>query len=310
MAAFGKSIRIHLKDGNVSGIKTAELVNHTILSFSCPRLRASEMQAFAETKRPGVYFLLGPDEETNEPKVYIGESENVFDRLQSHIANKDFWNEFIFFVSKDENLTKAHVKYLESRLIQMAFQTKRYKVDNSNQSQLSSLPPSDKDSMEEFLSHIKLLLGVLGHKFLEEITKISKESIPVCSDDLAYKEDLDINTNRELHLSVSGLRASAIQTDEGIVVLKGSDAALECRNYLSDGYKDLRDRLIKNGDLLLSVDKYIFQNDILFNAASPAAAIVVGYNINGTQNWKSIEGKSLKEIERERVMGKLRSSDK
>src|SRR5262245_44807612 len=115
MTTFGKSIRIYLKDGTVTGMKFGEVVNQTIQSIFCPRLRISELAGYTESKRPGVYFLLGKDDETNEPKAYIGEAENVYDRLQHHIANKEFWNEVIFFVSKDENLTKAHVKYLESR---------------------------------------------------------------------------------------------------------------------------------------------------------------------------------------------------
>jgi len=33
----GKSIRIYLKDGSVTGIKQAEVLNHTIFAFSYPR---------------------------------------------------------------------------------------------------------------------------------------------------------------------------------------------------------------------------------------------------------------------------------
>ena len=168
---FGKSIRIYLKDGIVTGVKFGEVVNQTIQCISCPRLRVSELNLYPESKRPGVYFLFGQDEETDEPKVYIVEAENVYDRLQNHVANKDFWNEVIFFVSKDDNLTKSHVKYLESRLIQTALVIKRYKIENFNQSQLSSLPLADRDAMEEFLTYIKLLIGVFGHKILEEVIR-------------------------------------------------------------------------------------------------------------------------------------------
>src|SRR5574337_936044 len=113
--AFGKSIRIYLKDGSVTGIKFGEVVNQTIQSISCPRFRIAELKGNDEVNRPGVYFLFGLDENSNEPKAYIGEAENVYDRIQDHIAKKEFWNEAIFFVSKDSNLTKSHVKYLESR---------------------------------------------------------------------------------------------------------------------------------------------------------------------------------------------------
>ena len=304
MTTFGKSIRIYLKDGTVTGIKFGEVVNQTIQSISCPRLRIGELNDYPESKRPGVYFLFGQDEETNEPKAYIGEAENVYDRLQNHIANKDFWNEVIFFVSKDENLTKSHVKYLESRLIEIAFSIRRYKIDNYNQSQLSSLPPADRDAMEEFLTYVKLLIGVLGHKLLESVTIITKKKEELQFPSTNATQDnqvVSMTSNLELTLSISGLKAKALQTDEGIVVLEGSEAAKEFTNSLQHGYRALRERLIDNGTLKLIGEKYIFQNNALFDTASPAAAIVVGYNINGPYSWKDKTGKSLKEIEKERL---------
>lgn len=299
---FGKSIRIHLKDGTVTGIKFGEIVNQTIQSISCSRLRIAELRDYSVAKRPGVYFLFGQDEETGDSKTYIGEAENVYDRLQSHITNKDFWNEVIFFASKDENLTKSHVKYLESRLIQIATSTKRYKIENANQSQPSSLPPADKDCMEEFLIYIKLLMGVLGHKLLEDINIITPKNEDQTPLTATTENNQIISTasNLKLFLSVSNLKASALQTDEGIVVLTGSEAAKEFTS-LNHGYQELRERLITNGNLSIVNDKYIFQYNTLFSAASPAAAIIVGYNVNGTQVWKDKTGKTLKEIEKERI---------
>jgi hypothetical protein len=298
MTTFGKSIRLYLKDGNVTGIKTGEVVNQTIQAIACPRPRAVELKEMEAVQRPGVYFLFGTDEQTNESKVYIGEAENVYERLQSHIIKKDFWNEVIFFTSKDENLTKSHVKYLESRLIQLAFSINRYKIDNYNQPQASSLPLPDRDSMEEFLLYVKLLIGVLGHKVLEEV---------ISSDNKPGRDLLPVSSNRsevnhpELFLSMSGLKASAIQTDEGIVVLKGSEAAKTFTSSLSPGYQVLREKLINSGSLVPADDKYVFQKDTLFDAPTPAGAIVVGYNMSGPQNWKDITGKSLKEIEEQRI---------
>ncbi|MCZ4221934.1 GIY-YIG nuclease family protein [Pedobacter rhodius] len=303
MTTFGKSIRIYLKDGTVTGIKFGEVVNQTIQSISCPRFRTSELKEYAEAKRPGVYFLFGQDEETGDPKAYIGEAENVFDRLQNHITNKEFWNEVVFFVSKDENLTKSHVKYLESRLIQIAFFTKRYTIDNYNQSQLSSLPPADRDAMEEFLTYIKLLIGVLGHKFLEDVTTTSKkkeEHIPLTTT-IQDSEIVSMKSNLEIFLSVSGLKAKGLQTDEGIVVLEGSEAAKDLKPSMPNGYKELRDKLIINETLVLENNKYIFKKNALFDTASPAAAIIVGYSITGPQTWKDKYGKTLKEIEEERL---------
>ena len=88
--SFGKSIRIYLKDGTVTGIKFGEVVNQTIQSVSCPRLRIAELGTYSESQRPGVYFLFGEDEETGEAKVYIVEAENVYTGLKQHVGNKEF----------------------------------------------------------------------------------------------------------------------------------------------------------------------------------------------------------------------------
>lgn len=135
---FGKSIRLYLKDGTVTGLKFGEIVNHTIQAISCPRRRLSELSEYPESKRPEVYFLFGIDEESGEPKVYIGEAESVYDRIQKHFSSKDFWNEVILFINKDENLTKSHVKYLESRLLDISKKIGRYALDNWNQ---NNFPP-------------------------------------------------------------------------------------------------------------------------------------------------------------------------
>lgn len=303
MTTFGKSIRIYLKDGSVTGIKFGEVVNQTIQSISCPRLRVGELIEYSESRRPGVYFLFGIDEETGEPKAYIGEAENVYNRLQNHITNKEFWNEVIIFVSKDENLTKSHVKYLESRLIQVSFSTKRYKIENYNQSQPSSLPPADRDAMEEFLTYIRLLIGVFGHKLLEEVTSVKTNYRNIIGKEVTdiSKEVGVTDDKQEYFLSVTGIKAKALQTDEGIVVLEGSEAAKDIMNSLQYGHRELREKLINNGTLKVNNGKYSFQSNTLFNSPTQAAAIIVGYSINGPANWKNNSGKSLKQVEQDKI---------
>lgn len=205
-------------------------------------------------------------------------------------------------MSKDDNLTKAHVKYLESRVIQIANSIKRYKIENSNQSQASSLPMADKDAMEEFSIHIKLLLGILGHKLLENVAPAKTNQINTNFSFQTHDEkSTNITSNIELFLITKGLKASALQTDEGIVVLEGSEAAKDYTNNLQIGYRELREKLVNDGTLQLQDNKYIFQKNQLFPTASPAAAVIVGYNINGRAQWKDITGTSLKEIEERKI---------
>lgn len=304
MAHFGKSIRIYLKDGTVSGIRIAEIVNQTIQAIACPRNRMSELKSYQEANKPGVYFLFGEDSESGTMKAYIGEAENVFERLQSHLLKKEFWSEVIFFISKDENLTKSHVRFLESNAIRLALSTSRYIIENGNQSQPSSLPAADKDAMQEFIGYIKILLGIFSHKLLEELTPIKLEQTRLQSSVSEPEPTYEVSDSSkflELFLTISGLKASALQTDEGVVVLPGSEAALEVMSSLSMGYRTLRQKLINNGVMHLVESKYIFKQKYLFDSPTPAAAVIVGYNISGPQNWKNINGKSLKDIEAEKI---------
>lgn len=304
MTPFGKSIRIYLKDGNVTGLKFSEVVNQTIQSIACPRIQVTDLSIYPEANRPGVYFLLGIDEINGEPKAYIGEAENVYNRLLNHLTGKDFWNEVIFFVSKDENLTKSHVKYLEGRLVQIALLAKRYSIENINQPQMSMLPPADKDAMEEFLSYIKLLIGVLGHRLLEEVilpkTLVSQKETSNL-DFTATTQKEDSRFDETYFLEVADIKASSAQTNEGFVVFKNSAAAKETTNSLPNGYKDLRNKLINEEILALNGNKYVFKSDILFSSPSQAASVITGYSVSGPAIWKSQSGKSLKDIEKEKV---------
>jgi hypothetical protein len=173
----GKTIKIYLPDESVSGIRHAEIANWSGQALACPRARFHELRQWTEVQRPGIYFLFGIDDRTGEEAVYIGEAEVVIDRLASHMSGKDFWTDVITFTSKDENLTKAHVRYLESRLIGTAKRAGRYRVANATSSQLPLLPRSDRDAMEEFLGSVQMLLGVLGHKVLEPLVTMCVPTI-------------------------------------------------------------------------------------------------------------------------------------
>lgn len=296
--SIGKSVRIYLKDGTVSGIKLGEIVNHTIQALASPRNKIIDVNNYfnKEINKPGIYFLIGEDE-NNESKVYIGEAENVWERLKNHDITKDFWTEVILFSSKDENLTKSHVKYLESRLISLAKIANRYKIENLNSPILNSLPLPDQDAMVDFIKYIKLLSGILGHNFLENPISLNNKT----NADEAIKDLNPVNSseNVRLELKIKGIVANAIQTDEGIIVLKNSQVAISSKIF---GYGLLREKLIRekiitynsNGDLQYSVD-------YLFKSPSAAAAVTVGYNINGRNCWKDEKGRSLNEIEKSQI---------
>ena len=153
------TIKIFLAHGDPKRLRTAELSNWTGKAVAGPRSEFDSVLAREESQNSGVYFLTGIDPETGKSAVYIGEAESIKDRVKGHL-DKDFWNHIAFFTSKDENLTKAHIRYLEGRLIEQARQAGRADVKNS-QGSGARLPESDREDMEIFLEKIHQLLPVL-----------------------------------------------------------------------------------------------------------------------------------------------------
>lgn len=299
---MGKSIRIYLADAEVGGIRHAEIVNWTGQALAFPRSKVAELKNWPEVRRQGVYFLIGADENTGQDAVYIGEAEIVAERVAQHLSNKDFWSECVAFTSKDENLTKSHIKYLESRLVSSALSAGRYLVKNSSTPQESGLPRADKDAMDEFSSSVRILLGVLGHRVLDPVLSISKPTATLNYDENT-NYSIENTSTPEIHnaetflLKMGNISASAIRDTDALVVLAGSTVQKEITPSLSNGYKAVRDKLLGSGVLLDKGDFYSFSRNYPFPSPSQAASVILGYMINGRQNWKSKDGRSLREIE-------------
>lgn len=111
------SIRIFLPDGTPDGIKVIEKSNWIGRAIVCPRSKFGDLRGRPEFKKTGVYVLIGQSDPDELPTAYIGEGDPVGDRLLQHQKNKDFWSSVVFFTSKDDNLNKAHVQFLEAQLI-------------------------------------------------------------------------------------------------------------------------------------------------------------------------------------------------
>lgn len=297
---LGKSIRIYLADGVATGIRHGEVVNWSGQGIACPRVRFPELKDWPETRRPGVYFLFGSDSEGRDT-AYIGEAEDVFDRIKNHVQEKEFWNEMVAFTSKDDNLTKAHVRYLEAQLHDLACKAKRYTIQNSNTPQEASLPRGDRDAMREFVEDVRVLLGVFGHRLLEPLAQTQQLLQVAGETDLPASGMEIVGSKKESHvfyLRVSGISARAVRGDEGLIVLSGSEAAKDNAESLSGGYKAHKERLVAEEILALSGTKLHFTRDYPFSSPSQAAAIIVGYAINGRDAWRTEDGRTYNEIEK------------
>jgi hypothetical protein len=283
----GRSIRVFLIDGVASGLRTAELGLSTIKALVVPRASISAATKRAEVQRTGVYILIGRDsEKPGVLKVYFGEGDAVLTRLSAHDkdADKDFWEDAVVFVSKDENLTKAHGRYLESRLIRFANDAKRCTVTNgTNPPDQGKLPEADEVEMEEFITQARLLLGTLGYDLFSPIQELPK---PTVSQDAASQVPI------ELTYSGEGYSATClVDTSSGqFVVRKDSRARKQEAPSLQPTYKELRAHLIATGVLVTDSDALRFTQDYSFSAISRAAQVVSGQPVNGRIAWKLKDG--------------------
>jgi GIY-YIG catalytic domain. len=279
---MAKTIKIFLIDGEPNGLKTAELSNWVGQAVVVPRNKLKEIKRRPECNKPSVYFLVGKgSEEALLPTAYIGEAENLWNRLSTHDSSKDFWQTAVAFVSKDNNLTKAHVRYLESRCISIANEVKRFDLKNGTESSLPSFSEADIAEMEEFLENLRLLLSALGYPILQEV--IAKEQKNISDPLFSCKGKSAIATGR--------------MTNDGFVVYKDSTATTNISNAVIERNQKVIEKLLSNKYLeKKGNDLYIFIKDYVFNSPSAASDIILGNSTSGWKKWKTENGKSLEEI--------------
>lgn len=285
MTKFGKTIKLFLIDGEPSGRMTCELSNWTGKAYKIPRIKIKDCTDRPDLNNPGVYLLFGKNE-IGKDIVYIGEAETVFKRLTQHLTQKDFWTEAIVFISKDENLNKAHIKYLENRLFDLAKTVNRYQIENTTTPTQSSIAETDRSEMEEFIQNIKILINTLGHKVFEE----KRETKPT---HLQAKETFFIK-------AVRGADAQGEPTTDGFVVFKGSKVATSTVPSMTSNFVKLRDQLLETGAIIKNKEYLEFPEDYIFSSPSTAAAMVLGRNANGLTEWKLKDGTTLKDFEAEK----------
>lgn len=295
----GRTVRIFLVDGSRAGLVTAEIMNWTGHVLLMPRSRLAEALNRPEASRTGVYLLIGDDPENPaRSMLYIGESDVVRKRIKSHAEDekKDFWTYACVVTSKDRNLTKAHVRYLEGRLIERAKEADRATLANGTEPEIKGLlPEADTSDMEYFLSQIEVVLPVIGIDILRPKPHQAVSRSTEMTAELEKQSD-----TIELILSVKkhGYEAHALERDGELTVLEGSTALAEPK-HATNNYAPLREQLKESGVLKLkegAPEFLVFCEDFTFKSPSAAASVVNGRNSNGRTDWTIKKtGKTLKE---------------
>lgn len=266
--AYGQAIELFLVDGVPDGLITAELSNWNGKAIKIPRTDVINCKRY-DIADVGVYFLFCETEKGID-SVYIGEAENILDRLKQHIheyereKEKYYWSAAVAITGRD--LNKALIRYLEDQFVQQARNCKQYEVLTKNTFSNTVLKESQIAIMEEFIDHAKTLINVLEYKVFSERQDVS-----------ALPTDI-------LYCKGNGADAKGYYSAGGFTVLAGStisDHEVESFKVRAKGYYDLKRKLEENK----VIEERQITVDYEFNSPSAAAAVVLGRSANGKKEW-------------------------
>lgn len=279
--AYGKSIELFLANGTADSLITAELSNWNGKAIKIPRIEISDCKR-DDIKGAGVYFLFCKEEDDSD-SVYIGESETIQERLNQHLRDynadkeKFYWTTAVIFLGRD--LNKALIRYLEDRFVQIARESKRYKVLTKNTYGKTVMKESQTAAMEEFIDNVRILINALGYKVLE----------PTVHNDPNSTVD-----DEALFLNLGNASGKGMVTTEGFVLFAGAVLNEKTsEKSLSKGAATLRKKHLASN----KVKDFVTTEDILFSSSSAAADFVTGYSVSGPATWKNAAGVTLKELE-------------
>jgi hypothetical protein len=263
-----------LLDDNPKGLRLIEIANWAGKAFVVPRSKLKELRSREDAKQPGLYILLGEGEE--RASAYIGQSENVVERLLSHdsVRKDDEWNTAIVFVGQ---LDSTFIKYLESISLELAKKADRFDIFNSASPRENSLNEAQRIVANEYYERVKLITSLLGYSLFEVVSEA------VVGNDAYY-------------LKADGADARAQLLEDGSLnVLVGSLARIRETESFAGWSRAARQKFIEDGTFEDAGDgvSYRFTKDTVFSSPSAAAATVTGRPINGWDAWKDQVGKTL-----------------
>lgn len=289
---FGRSLELFFVDGRPEGMLTAEVFNWTGHVLRIPELSLTEGLKRDEAKQTGVYILIGADD--TGPLAYIGEAENLAERIKQHASSKKWWTQVVLVTTAGDALHKAHVKYLESRLVEEAQSVGHMRLENGNTPQRASLNEAARANMEAFLDTLKMVLSAIRVDLFYSETR----RLPIQAPQAKIEERLF-----EFEVRKHGIKAQARLAAGEMIVMKGSNSRA---SWVGDRkhnthYWKLHDKLVEDGVLIIKGDIATFTEDFAFSSPSAAAAIVAGRSSNGRTSWKLSDGRTYAEWEEQEL---------
>lgn len=296
--AQGKSINLFLMDGNADGRIKCTLANWTGIVYKIPRTDLDKCRERKDLKQSGVYFLFGIDDHSDRPVVYVGQAgarkngEGILNRLFEHRRNteKDYWKDAVVITTSNNSFGPTEISYLENYFYNLALKVGRYNVKNENDPTPGNITEEKESELQEFIDYAKLIIETLGFKVFSPVLPIHHKTEQPVKDS---SEDTLVHLKRTIKKIGVTVSATGKQTAEGFVVLRGSTISPE------ENSKNISTGIIKKRKAAKITDN-ILQEDLLFDSPSGAASFVVGNSMNGWTEWKTEDGRTLRELEQSR----------
>ncbi|WP_245531860.1 GIY-YIG nuclease family protein [Alloscardovia criceti] len=280
-------------DSDPNGRIKCTLANWTGVAYKIPRTMLDKAREIAYLQQTGVYLLFGVSDDTGDPVVYIGQAgvrkngQGLLNRWQEHkrSSSKDWWTEAVALTTSNNSFGPTEISYLENRFRNLAITADRYEVMNGNDPTQGNITEEKESELEEFIEYSKLVIGALGYKVFEPLITRKVENARAESDD---SETL-------LYFHTSRAEATGQRTTEGFVVRAGSKPSKELKQSVGKNIRKLREKY----SVHIDSDGRLMK-DLLFSSPSAAACFVGGSSLSGNVMWKTLEGKTLGELESEK----------
>ena len=249
----------------------------------------ADLSKIEEMNRPCLYLLVDEGR-----KAYIGQTGRFSDRGKSHVRNKEWWTRAYVFVSASNQYDPASITYLEYLAIREGMATGSYDLSENGQKPTKPiLQEGDSSDYDEIFEEIKFFLEYERcFVFVKpEVNTKPEEPLQqkVVVPQPAAKEYPLFFLRHMNHTCV----ARGYPLNDGtnsFVVLKGSEISVKESNTKGGS---ARVEMLKHCTLY-GDEKYVLNEDFVFDSPSGASGACLGRSSNGTTEWKTKDGVTLK----------------
>lgn len=266
-------ITLDLLDNSTHGRWCAQMGN--LVAFKVPK--ALLKNDIPGAHGLGLYFLF------SDSAMYVGSDQDVLKKIQTGHSYAA-WDDAILILSTNNSFTEKNTNYLWAELCKSALEGK-YKVINDYIPAQPILSSADRDNLDLVLQMIGTLLYTLGQDLFDAKVIVTPTPPPPPSPpvvDLFYIK------------KSGGADATGCWEDGSITVFTGSEIRHKPTADCNPSIRNKRNELMAAG----IIKNFKFTTDHHFKTPSGAAVIILGCSSDGWNEWRTKEGKTLRELKK------------